>query len=126
MLADMTTLKNRILLFGINSTPTIATVFAGSKIADLFYNEVSWRWAFGAFLIIMVAVCIPVAGVFIWSKRKAQLNGLMVPRIHNRTTWESVKYYVIEFDGESTNSKCCRPISTRNNDCSHLLTFSQF
>ncbi|KAI0904300.1 siderochrome-iron transporter MirB [Ustulina deusta] len=98
MLADMTTLKNRILLFGINSTPTIATVFAGSKIADLFYNEVSWRWAFGAFLIIMVAVCIPVAGVFIWSKRKAQLNGLMVPRIHNRTTWESVKYYVIEFD----------------------------
>ncbi|KAI1426816.1 siderochrome-iron transporter MirB [Xylaria sp. FL1777] len=98
MLADMTTLQNRLILFGINSTPTIATVFAGSKIADLFYYQVSWRWAFGAFLIIMVVVCIPVAGVFIWSRRKAFQQGLIVPRVHNRTAWESVKYYVIEFD----------------------------
>ncbi|RWA14690.1 hypothetical protein EKO27_g473 [Xylaria grammica] len=89
MLADMTTLKNRLILFGINSTPTIATVFAGSKIADLFYNKVSWRWAFGAFIIIMVAVCIPVAAVFIWSKRKALKQSLIVPRVHDRTAWAS-------------------------------------
>ncbi|TGJ84478.1 hypothetical protein E0Z10_g4260 [Xylaria hypoxylon] len=99
MLADMTTLRNRLLLFGINSTPTIATVFAGSKIAELFYTQVSWRWAFGAFTIILVGVCIPVAGVFVWSKRKALKQGLIVPRVHDRTVWESVKYYVIEFDG---------------------------
>lgn len=103
MLADMTTLKNRLLLFGINSTPTIATVFAGSKIADLFYTYSSFRWAFGAFLIILVVFAIPVALVFIWSKRKALKLGVMQPRVHNRTVWESVKYYVVEFDGESSD-----------------------
>ncbi|KAF2969490.1 hypothetical protein GQX73_g4053 [Xylaria multiplex] len=96
MLADMTTLKNRLILFGINSTPTIATVFAGSKIADLFYTEVTWRWAFGAFIIIQVAFCIPVACVFIWSKRKALEQGIIKPRVHDRTPWESVKYYVVD------------------------------
>lgn len=98
MLADMTTLKNRLLLFGINSTPTIATVFAGSKIADLFYTYVNFRWAFGSFIIILVAFCIPVALVFIWSKRKALKQGIIQPRVHSRTSWQSVKYYVIEFD----------------------------
>ncbi|KAJ8124164.1 hypothetical protein ONZ43_g51 [Nemania bipapillata] len=66
MLADMTTLKNRMILFGINSTPTIASVFAGSVIAQLFYERSTFRWAFGAFIIILVAFCIPVAMVFIW------------------------------------------------------------
>ncbi|KAJ2986482.1 hypothetical protein NUW58_g3300 [Xylaria curta] len=101
MLADMTTLKNRLLLYGINSTPTIATVFAGSKIADLFYTNVNFRWAFGAFIIILVAFCIPVALVFIWSKRKALKQGVMIPRVSDRTAWESVKYYVIQLDGKS-------------------------
>ncbi|KAI1117743.1 siderochrome-iron transporter MirB [Nemania sp. NC0429] len=98
MLADMTTLQNRLILFGINSTPTIATVFAGSRIADLFYTYSNFRWAFGAFLIILVVFAAPVALVFIWSKRKALKLGVMQPRVHNRTVWETVKYYVIEFD----------------------------
>ncbi|GAP89898.1 putative siderophore iron transporter mirB [Rosellinia necatrix] len=98
MLADMTSLKNRLILFGINSTPTIATVFAGSKIADLFYTYVNFRWAFGSFIIILVAFCIPVAIVFIWSKRKALKLGIIQPRVHNRTPWESTKYYFVQFD----------------------------
>ncbi|KAI0436598.1 siderochrome-iron transporter MirB [Xylaria telfairii] len=98
MLADMTTLRNRLILYGINSTPTIATVFAGSKIADLFYTYSTFRWAFGAFIIIFVAFAIPVALMFIWSKRKALRQGVMVPRVSNRTPWESVKYYFVEFD----------------------------
>ncbi|KAI0104251.1 siderochrome-iron transporter MirB [Nemania sp. FL0031] len=98
MLADMTTLKNRLILFGINSTPTVASVFAGSVIAQLFYERSTFRWAFGAFIIILVAFAIPVALVFVWSKRKALKQGIMKPRVHNRTLWESVKYYVVEFD----------------------------
>ncbi|RYC54459.1 hypothetical protein CHU98_g11750 [Xylaria longipes] len=88
MLADMTTLKNRLLLYGINSTPTIATVFAGSRIADLFYTYSNFRWAFGAFLIIFVAFAIPVALLFIWSRRKALRQGVIVPRVSNRTAWD--------------------------------------
>ncbi|KAI1150394.1 siderochrome-iron transporter MirB [Nemania diffusa] len=98
MLADMTTLKNRLILFGINSTPTIASVFAGSVIAELFNDHSTFRWAFGAFIIILVAFSIPVALVFIWSKRKALKQGIMEPRVHNRTAWETTKYYFVEFD----------------------------
>lgn len=99
MLADMTTLRNRMVLFGINSTPTIATTFAGPRIADLFYTNVNFRWAFGAFAIILVAFCIPVAAIFILSKRKAVRLGVFPRRVRNRTPWEAVKYYFVQFDG---------------------------
>jgi MFS family permease len=48
MLADMTTLRNRMVMFGVNGTPTIASTFAGPRIADLFYTNLNFRWAFGA------------------------------------------------------------------------------
>ncbi|KAF2970320.1 hypothetical protein GQX73_g3179 [Xylaria multiplex] len=98
MLADMTSLKNRLIIFGIQSTPHIATVFAGSRIAELFYTHAHLRWAFGAFAIILVAFSAPVCAVFIWSDRKARKQGLIQPRNSGRTAWESIKYYVVEFD----------------------------
>lgn len=99
ILADITTLKNRIILFGLNATPLIATTFAGPRIAELFFDNVNFRWAFGAFLIILVAFCIPVAVVFILSKRKAVKQGIYPARVKTRNAWESVKYYFVQFDG---------------------------
>jgi MFS family permease len=99
ILADITTLKNRTIMFGINSTPTIATTFAGPRIADLFYTNVNFRWAFGAFVIILIVFCTPVAIIFIFSQRKAKRMGLIPAKVHTRTFWESCKYYFIQFDG---------------------------
>lgn len=101
ILADTTTLKNRMLIIGINATPTIATTFAGPKIAELFYVYANFRWAFGAFSIILVAFCLPVAIIFIISKRKAVRLGVYPERVKTRSVWESTKYYFIEFDGEA-------------------------
>jgi MFS family permease len=101
ILADITSLRNRMILFGINSTPIIATTFAGPRIADLFYTNVNFRWAFGAFLIMQVVFCIPVAIIFLWSKRKAISAGVYPERVQNRNSWESFKYYFIQFDGTS-------------------------
>ncbi|KAI0547188.1 MFS general substrate transporter [Xylaria curta] len=98
MLADMTTLKNRLIMFGLQNTPGIATVFAGSRIADLFYHEAHLRWAYGAFAILLVAFAIPVCVVFIWCQRKAFKQGLIQKHKSNRTVWQSVKHYVVEFD----------------------------
>ncbi|KAH6885195.1 major facilitator superfamily domain-containing protein [Thelonectria olida] len=98
ILADITSLRNRMILFGINSTPIIATTFAGPRIADLFYTNVNFRWAFGAFLIMQVFFCIPVAVIFLWSKRKAIAAGVYPQRVANRNAWESFKYYFIQFD----------------------------
>lgn len=99
MLADMTTLKNRMLAFSINGTPTIATTFAGPAIAELFYEQSTWRWAFGAFCIILIGVGIPVATVMLLQQRKAAKLGALPERAHKRTKFESVKFYVVEFDG---------------------------
>ncbi|KAI0517865.1 MFS general substrate transporter [Xylaria bambusicola] len=98
MLADMTTLKNRLIIFGIQGTPGIATVFAGSRIADLFYHQSNFRWAFGAFAILLAAFAIPVCLVFVWAQRKASKQGLIQPRDSGRTVWQAVKYYFVEFD----------------------------
>merc|ERR1712093_595825 len=98
MLADMTTLKNRMLAFTINGTPTIATTFAGPAIAELFYEESTWRWAFGAFCIILIGVSIPAAAVMLAQQRRAARLGALPERVHKRTRFESFKYYVVEFD----------------------------
>ncbi|KAI1741199.1 MFS general substrate transporter [Xylaria scruposa] len=98
MLADMTTLKNRLIMFGLQNTPGIATVFAGSRIADLFYHEAHLRWAYGAFAILLVAFAIPVCVVFIWCQRKAFKQGLIQKQKSSRTVWQSVKHYLVEFD----------------------------
>ncbi|XXH00126.1 hypothetical protein Hte_006468 [Hypoxylon texense] len=97
--ADTTTLKNRLILYGIYNTPGIATTFAGPRIADLFYTYSNFRWAFGAFSIILVVFCLPVAVIFIISKRKAVKLGVYPARVKTRTAWEAVKHYFVEFDG---------------------------
>ncbi|CAK7275582.1 hypothetical protein SEPCBS57363_006775 [Sporothrix epigloea] len=97
VVADMTTLKNRLLIFGINTTPTIATVFAGSKIAQLYYDYLNYRWAFGSWAIILIAFSIPILIVFILQARKAKRLGVFPVR-SSRTFWESTQHYVVAFD----------------------------
>lgn len=104
MLADMTTLRNRIILFGLQQTPLIASTFAGPAIAQLFYENVNFNWAFGAFCIILVVFCVPIAAIFVISKQKAVRAGLYPPRNSGRTLWQSTQYYFVQFDGESPSS----------------------
>ncbi|OQD89626.1 hypothetical protein PENANT_c002G09136 [Penicillium antarcticum] len=98
MLADMTTLRNRMIMLGINGTPGIATTFAGPKVAALFYANLNFRWAFGAFCIILVGVCIPVAVVMLWMQRKAEKNGMLEKEHSGRSWWQSIAYYFVQFD----------------------------
>lgn len=100
MLADMTTLKNRMLMFTLNGTPQIASTFAGPRIADLFYNNLNFRWAFGAFAIIMFGACIPVMAIMLYMQRKAYQTGALEKTVSNRKWWQSVRHYFIEFDGK--------------------------
>lgn len=97
--ADITTLKNRMVIFAINSTPNLATTFAGPKIAELFYTEVSFRWAFGAFAIIVIVVSLPVIAILSFHERKARRLGFIRPK-SGRTMLQSVGHYTIEFDRE--------------------------
>ncbi|KAL4860905.1 hypothetical protein BDV12DRAFT_180981 [Aspergillus spectabilis] len=99
IISDMTSLKNRMIFLGINGTPRIASTFAGPAIAELFYENLNFRWAFGAFAIILVGVCTPALVLMIVMSQKAKKQGLIVPRARSGRSWQqSIKHYIIEFD----------------------------
>lgn len=100
MLADMTSLKNRMIMLGINGTPGICSTFAGPKIAALFYSNLNFRCAFGAFAIMSVGVCIPVVVVMLLMEHKAKKTGMYEKGRSHRLWWQSIAHYFIQFDGE--------------------------
>ena len=75
------------------------TAFAGPKVADRFLNEVSWRWGFGAFAIILPFVASPLFIILKLNLRKAEQRGLMIRDKSGRTLVGSIWHYVQEFDG---------------------------
>ncbi|WYZ42482.1 hypothetical protein EsH8_VI_000181 [Colletotrichum jinshuiense] len=98
MLADMTSLRNRMIMFGINGTPTIAVTFAGPKIADLFYTNLNFRWAFGAFGIILVGISVPAVVTMFLMQRKAEKAGMLEKLKSDRTPLQGFLYHLIQFD----------------------------
>ncbi|KAJ5359847.1 Major facilitator superfamily domain general substrate transporter [Penicillium concentricum] len=98
MLADMTSLKNRMLMLGLNGTPGIASTFAGPEIATLFYTNLDFHWAFGSFAIMQVGVCIPVAAVMLFMQRRAEKSGALEKTRSGRVWWQTITHYLIEFD----------------------------
>lgn len=106
MCADITSLKNRMIIFGINQTPRIAATFAGPALVDKFLYGPGWRWAFGAFIIILVACSIPAMGVMLYMYRKARQAGYAQKERSGRSAFESVKHYTIEFDSKCSTKGC--------------------
>ncbi|RTE72622.1 hypothetical protein BHE90_012974 [Fusarium euwallaceae] len=97
VLSDMTSLRNRMIMFGLYMSPRLASTFGGPKIAELFLKHSTYRWAFGSFCIILVFFSIPVSAIFMFHEIKAKKMGLL-PEKSGRSLWESTKFYVVEFD----------------------------
>lgn len=98
--ADSSTLKNRGLAYAFTSSPYMITAFAGSKAAESFYEDISWRWGFGAFAVIFPFVAAPLYFILKFNLKKAHNQGLAVKEKSGRTVLQSVWFYVVEFDGE--------------------------
>ncbi|KAJ5963764.1 uncharacterized protein N7479_003640 [Penicillium vulpinum] len=96
--ADISKLKNRGLAYAFTSSPYIITAFAGPKAAEGFYEDISWRWAFGAFSIIFPIVASPLYFILKANLKKAHQNGLAVREPSGRTLLQSVWFYIKEFD----------------------------
>jgi MFS family permease len=102
--ADVTNLRNRGLAFAFTSSPYMITAFAGSKAAEGFLLNVSWRWGFGAFAIILPVVGCAVFGVLRHAQAKALKTGLLVQEKSGRTIYEKIKWGVLQLDGKNTLS----------------------
>jgi MFS family permease len=100
IIADSTSLKNRMLMTGINGTPLIIAVFAGPEIATHFLTH-NIRWAFGCFAIILAAVSIPPALLMLYWERQAFKQGILAKKESDRTLLQSLWYYFVQFDSKS-------------------------
>ncbi|KAJ3479137.1 hypothetical protein NLG97_g8398 [Lecanicillium saksenae] len=99
IIANITSLKNHIIFIGFSNTPRITTAFTGPAIKKLFYKQVNFRWAFGAFTIILIASCIPAIGLMMVMFHKARQAGILEKRPPSgRTFLQSIKFYIIEFN----------------------------
>ncbi|KAL8243623.1 hypothetical protein R6Q59_009881 [Mikania micrantha] len=96
--ADTSGLRNRAFAFAFVSTPFIATAFTGSLLGQAFMKVTTWRWGYGAFVIIQFAVFMPLVVVFKFFQRKAEKQGLFVRKPSGRTMVQSIKHYFHEFD----------------------------
>ncbi|KAH7160454.1 major facilitator superfamily domain-containing protein [Dactylonectria estremocensis] len=96
--ADATNLRNRGLAFAFTSSPYMITAFAGPKAAEKFYLNISWRWGFGAFAIILPIVATPLYVVLKTNLKKAEKMGLFVKESSGRTWFQAIIHGVVEYD----------------------------
>lgn len=78
------------------------TSFAGPAAAEAFQNNtnLTWRWGFGIFAIILPIVSLPLFFVLQSALSKAKKNGTLQDRPKSgRTLLQSIWYYIIQFDG---------------------------
>ncbi|KAM5473414.1 hypothetical protein MauCBS54593_002209 [Microsporum audouinii] len=97
-LADTSSLKNRGWLLAFSNSPFIATTFAGPALAQAFLKSYGWRWAFGTFSVVIPLASLPMVVIFIRSSNKAIEMGYLKNRRSDRTLWQTVVHYTIEFD----------------------------
>lgn len=97
--ADTSTLRDRGLAFAFTSSPYMITAFAGPTAAEGFYENISWRWAYGVFAIILPVVAMPLFLILQLNQRKARKNGLIIRIPSGRNVPQSILHYLIEFDG---------------------------
>ncbi|KUI55460.1 Siderophore iron transporter mirB [Cytospora mali] len=99
-IADTTTLRNRMILFGLTTTPYIPNTFAGPAAAQAFLEGSTWRWSYGTFSVIIPIICAPVIAVFAFHSRKAKKLGLVSDhgQGERRTIWQEVMYWAVELD----------------------------
>ncbi|OAA66124.1 siderophore iron transporter [Cordyceps fumosorosea ARSEF 2679] len=99
--ADTSALKNRAFVFAFINTPFIISTPTSGYAAEGFLNKgpQGWRWAFGAFSIIVPVIVLPIFFLFLHNHRKAKRMGALPPRQRSgRTLLQSVKHYAIQFD----------------------------
>ncbi|CAM1507631.1 Fc.00g072720.m01.CDS01 [Cosmosporella sp. VM-42] len=96
--ADSTNLRNRGLAYAFTSSPYMITAFAGAEASEGFLENVSWRWGFGCFAIVLPVVAAPLFAVLKLNLRKAEKQGILVRQSSGRTFFETIRWGVIEFD----------------------------
>ncbi|XXH04544.1 hypothetical protein Hte_010961 [Hypoxylon texense] len=99
IIADTSSLKDRVLAFAFNSSPTLVTTFIGPLIANAFLNGSGWRWAFAFSAFLFVVLSIPILTILAVNMRKARARGLLAKRPKSGPwTISKFRQSLIDFD----------------------------
>ncbi|KAI1465225.1 putative siderophore iron transporter mirB [Daldinia caldariorum] len=99
IIADTSSLKDRILAFAFNASPTLITTFLGPVVANAFLQGSGWRWAFGLSASLFVVLSLPVLSILILNARKARKLGLLSERARSGPwTTAKLRQGLIDFD----------------------------
>lgn len=101
--SDTTTLQNRFIWLGWTSTAYLPNAFTGPLAAQAFLEGSTWRWGYGAFAIMIPAVCVPLIAILAINVQRAKKQGLVRPRekssqLERQSIFQWCKYWVIEID----------------------------
>ncbi|ODM23818.1 hypothetical protein SI65_01407 [Aspergillus cristatus] len=97
--ADTSGLRNRAFTLAFASTPFICTAFTGPLAGNSFVERTGgWRWAYGAFCIIMPFVFLPLGIAFKYYEKKGMKLGIYTQERSGRSVIQSIVHYFHQFD----------------------------
>lgn len=76
------------------------TAFAGSKAAEEFLDHVSWQWGFGAFTIIVPAVCAPLFFLLKTQQWKAEKHAIIPKKRSTDPIGRQIWDGILDFDSK--------------------------
>ncbi|CAG5166490.1 uncharacterized protein ALTATR162_LOCUS6932 [Alternaria atra] len=98
--ADTTDLLNRALFSTLFDLPFLWTTWAGPEVGQAIYTNISWRWGYGIWAIILPVCFIPLAVSLFMNQRRAKNLGFDVPSpFHGRNTFQVLKNIWYDLDG---------------------------
>lgn len=105
-IADITSIKDRGWLFAVSNLPHLINTFVGPIAAQSLQKRGNWRWAYGAFAVILPLFSLPLAATLfddprrhMQSTQKPQESS--EPLTRRQRVWRITRSLLVEFDGTS-------------------------
>lgn len=98
-IADTSDLVNRALCSTIPDIPFLVNVWLGPAIAERILKNLSWRWGYGIWSVVLPVAFLPLALALIVNQRKAALRGILPESpFKGESAWEIIKTLWFEMD----------------------------
>ena len=98
-IADTSDLLNRALIVTLPDVPFLVNVWLGPPLADALLRNLSWRWGYGIWAIVLPVAFCPLALILYVNQRKAARKGLLPPSpFQGQGRWQVTKNVWYELD----------------------------
>jgi MFS family permease len=98
-IADTSDLLNRALIVTIPDIPFLVNVWIGPALAEAILRNLTWRWGYGMWAVILPISFLPLGVSLYLNQRKAAQRGLLPPSpFEGKNRWQTFKSIWVEMD----------------------------